>query len=215
MRLLAAFLVLAESDFPVKIDRTLQPRHPQNRNARLHKFAQQWLETNIISNKYRERIWMRWQKWGQKMQAAFDRPQCGYFDPEKPNDGDPSPHQNHKLGKMRKSRSKRSTDSDTDGSSSGNWNDLTDEEWMEELEKSAFEMLFDPSQGDVSLRGRKDLITQNPERAIKNILNGFRRYARRYIAGCHGERVNQSHSSRAKKFTEKLLKYYQNQMTKQ
>ena len=64
---------------------------------RLHKFAKQWLETNIISNKYRERIWMRWQKWGQKMQAAFDRPTCGYFDPEKPNDGDPTPNQNHKL----------------------------------------------------------------------------------------------------------------------
>jgi len=34
----------------------------------------------------------------------------------------------------------------------------------------------------------------------------------RYIGGCHGERVKQSHSSRAKKLTEKLLKHYREQM---
>ena len=30
----------------------------------------------------------------------------------------------------------------------------------------------------------------------------------RYIAGCHGERVNQIHSKRAKKMTTRLLKLY-------
>jgi len=44
------------------------------------------------------------------------------------------------------------------------------------------ELLFDGDVPDESrMRGRKDLITQNPERAIKNILNGFRRFAKRYV----------------------------------
>lgn len=219
MRLLAAFLVFGQSEFPVKIDRSLQPRHPQNRNARLHKFAQQWLETNIQNEKFRERIWQRWQKWGESMQKAYDRDQCGYFNPENPNDGDPAPHHNHKLDKPRRARTRRDTifDITNDHNDKNNDNeiyaDMSRQEWEEKAREGTWEMLFDGEDSVKGLRGRKDLITQNPERAIKNILSGFKRFAKRYIAGCHAERVKQSHSGRAKKLTEKLLNHYEKQLT--
>ena len=45
-------------------------------------------------------------------------------------------------------------------------------------------LLVDDELGEMDLkglRGRKDMITQNPEKAIKNILNGFRRFAKRFV----------------------------------
>ena len=86
--------------------------------------------TNIENEKFRERIWERWQKWGEKMQEAFDRETCGYFTPASPNDGDPAPEHNHKLGKARRIRARRAAEDNAASlDADSNYNDMTDEEW--------------------------------------------------------------------------------------
>lgn len=180
----------------IQINRNLQPRHPHNRNARLHRFARDWLEYNLPNEKQRSRIRERLEHWGVRLQRAYNREQCGYFDPGSPNAADPNPDVNQKLNKSRKSRARRDID-DYD-------------EWMADYEAGGLEIMgnSDVAADQIAVRGRKDMIFQNPEKAIKNILRGYQNYARRYIAGCHGERVNQIHSKRAKKMTTRLLNLY-------
>jgi len=67
------------------------------------------------------------------MQAAFDRPQCGFFNAFSPNDGDPSPDHNRRTGKARKIRTRRDTDSESDSTDENtpNYDDMTVEQWNE------------------------------------------------------------------------------------
>ena len=45
-----------------------------------------------------------------RLQRAYNREQCGYFDPGSPNAADPNPDVNQKLNKSRKSRARRDID---------------------------------------------------------------------------------------------------------
>ena len=45
-----------------------------------------------------------------RLQRAYNREQCGYFDPGSPNAADPNPEVNQKLNKKRKSRARRDID---------------------------------------------------------------------------------------------------------
>ena len=62
------------------------------------------------------------------MQRAFSRTQCGFFNRENPNVGDPDPNHNHKLGKPRRARTKRETN---EGGETDNWNNYSDQKWEE------------------------------------------------------------------------------------
>jgi hypothetical protein len=102
---------------------------------RLQKFAKLWLEKHIAKEKYKERIWSRWERWGEMMQKAFQRPQCGYFDPENPSKPDPEPHKNHKLDKGRRIRRNDDLDPADDDY---DWTEMTDEEWRKVNSKYIF-----------------------------------------------------------------------------
>ena len=78
--------------------------------GRLHRFARDWLEYNLPNEKQRSRIRERLEHWGVRLQRAYNREQCGYFDPGSPNAADPNPEVNQKLGKSRKSRARRDID---------------------------------------------------------------------------------------------------------
>ena len=77
---------------------------------RLHRFARDWLEYNLPNEKQRSRIRERLEHWGVRLQRAYNREQCGYFDPGSPNAADPNPEVNQKLNKKRKSRARRDID---------------------------------------------------------------------------------------------------------
>ena len=77
---------------------------------RLHRFARDWLEYNLPNEKQRSRIRERLEHWGVRLQRAYNREQCGYFDPGSPNAADPNPDVNRKLNKSRKSRTRRDID---------------------------------------------------------------------------------------------------------
>lgn len=201
-----ALLVPGQSQTEIKINRNLQPRHPYNRNARLHRFARDWLNYNLPNEKIRSRIRERIERWGVRLQEAYNRETCGFFDPTNPNSGDPNPNLNRKNGKSRRIRQRRDDESDM---SEEDYND-----WMNQFEMGGYEIMG-MEDGDVTLmRGRKDMILNNPEKAIKNIIRGFKNFAKRYVAGCHGERENQIHSKRAHRMTARLLELYRDNLTK-
>ena len=68
------------------------------------------MEYNLPNEKQRSRIRERLEHWGVRLQRAYNREQCGYFDPGSPNAADPNPEVNQKLGKSRKSRARRDID---------------------------------------------------------------------------------------------------------
>jgi len=68
------------------------------------------LEYNLPNEKQRSRIRERLEHWGVRLQRAYNREQCGYFDPGSPNAADPNPDVNQKLNKSRKSRARRDID---------------------------------------------------------------------------------------------------------
>lgn len=76
------------------------------------------------------------------MQKAYDRDQCGYFNPENPNDGDPAPHHNHKLDKPRRARTRRDTifDITNDHNDKNNDNEIyaamSKQEWEEVINRT-------------------------------------------------------------------------------
>lgn len=193
----------SQSQTEIKINRNLQPRHPYNRNARLHRFARDWLNYNLPNERIRSRIRERIERWGVRLQEAYNRETCGYFDPANPNAGDPNPHVNKKINKSRSSRQRRDDADDYDY-----------QEWMQDYEMGGFEIMGGDESNGTLMRGRKDMILNNPEKAIKNIIRGFKNFAKRYIAGCHGERENQIHSKRASRMTARLLELYRDNLTK-
>ena len=68
------------------------------------------MEYNLPNEKQRSRIRERLEHWGVRLQRAYNREQCGYFDPGSPNAADPNPEVNQKLNKKRKSRARRDID---------------------------------------------------------------------------------------------------------
>ena len=54
----------------------------------------------------------------------------------------------------------------------------------------------------------------NPQRGLRQITTGFRKWSLRYISDCPGEKKNRAHSVRANRLYQKILKEYNDFFTK-
>ena len=113
------------------------------------------------------------------MLAAYNREECGYFDPNNlPHGGpDPNPELRPDLKPRRQRRSDSSNEDPTDGG-------LYDEEGFMRYDKN------------------------NPMVGIKQITTGFRKWAQRYINECYGQRKYKFQVNRMNRWFQTLGQHY-------
>lgn len=166
------------------------PRTPIQRLESLVRFSQEWLGNNLYDLPSYESWKTRFIKNSERMLKAFGRDTCKFFDPSIPHGG-PNPNPRPRPDRKRRKRT-------------------ADIEVIEELKNANdddFE-LFDDFENlqSRSLTVRYD--TMNPLIGIKQITTGFRKWALRYIAECHGQRKFQYQKNRMNRWFEILSAHY-------
>jgi len=92
-------------------EKKVPPRRPDQRLNRLNQFAEEWLNDNLYDLPSKESWVVKFNKNAERMLAAFNRDNCGFFDPNmKPHGGpDPNPNLNPK-GRPRSRRQAENTE---------------------------------------------------------------------------------------------------------
>jgi hypothetical protein len=105
MKVSIAIFAVAAAD-----ERKVPPRRPEQRLNRLNIFSAEWLHDNLSDLPSKDAWIAKFESNAARMLKAFQRPNCGYFDPTNlPHGGpDPDPH----LRPNGKPRQRRSTDDD-------------------------------------------------------------------------------------------------------
>jgi len=153
-------------------DKKVPPRTPTQRLNRLVQFSHEWLEDNLPNLPSKESWKSKFETNADRMEAAFNRSICGYFDPNNLPHGGPDAHPNLRPN-MRpriQNRERRALgDDDTDGG-------LYDEDGFMRYNKNS------------------------PMIGIKQITTGYRKWAERYINECYGQRKHKYQKQRMNKW---------------
>lgn len=202
----------------LKPDKKLVAKHPLNKLARLQKFGFDFAEAHMNnSDRQTQRVKDKIESFTTNMYSAWNRPNCGYFD-ETTNKGGPDPSPDQRAnGKLRNnSRNRREANQwmfdacgcELDGHSncyedmSANQHAFYIDSILNEmfcsdedvesgscsyLDSLTCEWVGDAAQA-VRGKGGNGRLSDNPEKAVKQITGGLKKWAQRYINNCNGMR---------------------------
>jgi len=159
-------------------DKKVPPRTPLQRLNRLQIFSKEWLNDNLPNLPAKENWVSKFEVYAERMIEAYEREECGFFDPSLPYGGpDANPDLRPGGTPRRPLDRKRRSDEEDDG--------FTDE------------------YGEL-LRYNKN----QPLVGIKQITTGYRKWAERYINECWGQRKHQYQIKRMNKWFDLLGSHY-------
>jgi len=93
-------------------DKKVPPRTPAQRLNRLQIFSAEWLNDNLANLPSKENWISKFEVNAERMMDAYNRPNCGFFDPSLPYGGpDPNPELDHNENPRRPVDRKRREDS--------------------------------------------------------------------------------------------------------
>merc|ERR1711990_235407 len=93
-------------------DKKVPPRTPAQRLNRLQIFSAEWLNDNLANLPSKENWISKFEVNAERMMDAYNRPNCGFFDPSLPYGGpDPNPELDHNDNPRRPVDRKRREDS--------------------------------------------------------------------------------------------------------
>jgi hypothetical protein len=109
MKVSVAIFAIAAAD-----DRKVPPRRPEQRLSRLNQFSAEWLNANLPNLPSKDAWIAKFETNASRMMRAYERENCGYFDPTNlPHGGpDPNPHLRPNLKPRKTLRKRREADSD-------------------------------------------------------------------------------------------------------
>jgi len=188
-------------------DKKVPPRHPLNRLNKLKKFYEGFaadIVASRISEKAADRFAARYTKMCDGFQAAFDRPNCGYYD-DSSKHGGPDPNPN--VRPNGKPRNRRDDDDESEIEAdfedlaafcAENAGDFTDGEavFCCNLSNDGYTNGVDYCDGvnQGAMRSGKgnayDRLSQEPSLKWRQITTGTRKWVERYINNCGGQRNN-------------------------
>jgi len=160
-------------------DKKVPPRTPLQRLNRLQIFSKEWLNDNLPNLPSMENWVGKFEVNAERMIEAYQRENCGFFDPSLPYGGpDPNPELRPGGNPRRPTDRKRRSDGDEDG-------------------------FIDEFSGEL-LRYNKN----QPLVGIKQITTGYRKWAERYINECWGQRKHKYQTKRMNRWFETLGEHY-------
>merc|ERR1712176_157739 len=196
-------------------EKKVPPRNPEQRLNTLKRFFGQFAETEIeprVGAGYAGRLQKRMEGMCDSMLKAYQRPQCGYFDPSHKHGG---PDANPDLRPNGKPRNRRDAGDETyfddqetfEAECAKGWDNnsaIVRGECCEDVASYAAANADNCSKlPAVRRKGNKktpwDRLSQDPELKWKQIMTGCRKWADRYINECGGQRKNQLIKNRTKK----------------
>jgi hypothetical protein len=186
-------------------------QHPKRRLQALNKFMCNWADDYMASEKKSDRFCERYTAMIHRLDAAFERDQCSYFNPNVKFGGpNPDPNMAGKVAaknpnaknptKSRRLRRQAEKEDEEDC-------DIDDDECNEaaldgidqcdEDDKQKLGSLCDSSKQDARQLSQ-------PNRKLKRYSTGLAKWCERYVSECYGQRVHNHCVERAQKFLEKL-----------
>jgi len=236
MKTAISFALVAFGDASkLRTSRKVPPRHPLNRLARLQAFGLKFADKFFPGKN--ENMKNTILGFTNQMNTSFLRDNCGFYDADiKPHGGpDPNPEM-RENGKPRNPTSRRRRDDSsifTDvcmcektagDAESGCSDNLTNDEYEmyidlvgnndmcdeEDVDCAYIDDNCDVHGANLKRSGRK--ISDNPERAVKQITTGLRKWAERYLNNCHGMRKDEVPRKRARKLYNKWLSRVQEEI---
>jgi len=160
-------------------DRKVPKRLPGQRLSRLNDFSAEWLLANLPDLPSKNSWIAKIVQNAMRMEKAFKRSTCGFYDPTLPNGG---PDLNPSLrpgGNPRLRRQADEVDEETDNED------------------------YEDDDGSL-LRYNKNV----PLIGIKQITTGYRKWAQRYINECHGQRKTKNQVVRMTKWFDLLGRHW-------
>lgn len=203
-------------------DKKVPPRHPLQRLNKLNVFYNNFFDEMVglghMKQGEADRRKARAESFMGKMEAAFNRPNCGYYDDSKHGGPDPNPE----LKENGKPRNRRTADNEEDlheathewcaSEMSDNYmvgGEFSSENFAEccHFDSSYCNGMQAPRSGSKKAYDRLSDITSLK---WKQITTGTRKWAQRYINNCSGQRKNKLASTRARKMYNNVNdKYFQ------
>lgn len=202
-----------------KGEKKVPPRHPLQRLAKLGVFYENFFAEmaadGVMKQGEADRRTLRATGFLKKMEKAFNRPNCGFYDADEGKHGgpDPNPGVNPNTGK---DRARRTADNEDDLKEAaaewcaaemedgyfigGSYTEQSEANWAQCCQlDNQFCMGKAPRSGAGSNQKAYDRLSDLPSLKWKQITTGTRKWAQRYINNCHGQRKNKLASKRANK----------------
>lgn len=104
--------ILAVSAFAQ--DKKVPPRHPDQRLNRLNQFSEEWLTDNLYDLPSYSSWVQKFKSNALRMQNAFSRDNCGFFDPNQKPHGGPDPNPNLRPGGRPRNRRQAAPEEEED-----------------------------------------------------------------------------------------------------
>lgn len=198
----------------VATEKKVPPRHPEQRLAKLRVFYDNFaadIVSERISAKTADRFQARMNSFLDNMSAAFNRPNCGYYDAESKHGG-PDPNPNTKFNG--KPRNRRDTPVDDDNYVDFDEQDARDfcDEYADTTQKAyccgVDSEAYGPCDGPDAMKrsgankgasAAYDRLASDPQLKWRQITTGTRKWAQRYINNCGGQRKNKHAVNRCKR----------------
>ena len=150
-----------------------------------------------------ERFSVRFGIWEAKLQALVDK-ECFYYNTETPHGGRVRREEDSDLESDEQPFSEFAERADSaEDYDNSNSDDQPISEFAERANPSVEDYDYSNSADDL-VRYDKN----NPQRGLRQITTGFRKWALRYITECPGQKNNKTHSSRSQRLYLKVLGEY-------
>lgn len=207
-------------------NKKVPPKTPEQRLNTLKSFFQRFtaeVVQPVAGDGYADRLNGRMQTMLSRMETAYNRPNCGFFDPTLKHGG-PDPHPDHKNGDPTgPKRNRRLAEEDSedlqsqacsgkvvneDGSVEtfdplGSMRaDCCALEWFKAENETACNSGI--RSGKKKGKDQYARLSNDPQLKWKQITTGTRKWAERYINNCHGQRKNKLITKRMKKVYAKV-----------
>lgn len=218
----------------LETNKKLPAKHPLNRLARLQKFGFDFATVHMNDSEGQvERVQGTIERFTTSLSAAWNRPNCGYFD-ETNSKGGPDPNPETKSnGKPRSLRMRREANQwmfdacecELDGHQNC-YDDMSQNQHSFYIDSILNEMFCSDEEiengecayldsmtcswvGDsaqaVRGKGSSGRLSDNPEKAVKQITSGLKKWAQRYINNCAGMRNGKKPVKRANNLYKKWI----------
>lgn len=172
--------VLAVSAFAQ--EKKVPPRHPDQRLNRLNQFSEEWLTDNLYDLPSLSSWVAKFNKNAARMQRAFKRSNCGFFDASQLPHGGPDANPDLRPGGRPRNR------------------------------RQAGDFKLDPTKDEDDYESLDGTLLRydktNPMTGIKQITTGYRKWAQRFINECNGQRKYTYQVNRMAKWFQLLGQHY-------
>jgi len=220
----------------LKTSRKVPPRHPLNRLARLQKFGFAFNDAYFSSS---DAVARTIENFTTNMKNSFERDNCGFYDANmKPHGGpDPNPDVRESGRPRNEPNGRRRRDADGNdwlfnACQTGNFDGLSDAQVEYYTDAIISKMMCEEDDESseqcegldeetceyhgviLTVRGSNKgktnaRLSDKPDKAVKQITTGLRKWAERYLNNCHGMRKDEVPRKRARGLYRKWLNKYE------